>query len=516
MATDTIKFKRGVKSKLNNLSYGEPAFISDENELYIGTESGIEKLTSNKEVKELSSQLTQNENVLSTVNNALKNISYDVTMLGVKGDGTDETEIIQNIIDSMPEGCTLLFPANYTFRFSSINITKCININATGSTLIHTVSTDNFIKVNADNVSIVGGKYLLNNIDGIIINNDNVKISSIQCDGGENAIVIRGNNCIISDCISTNASYSSYKIMFSDKTKKDCVTIRNCRAIDFSFKGIVYNGLIGSKKIIIENFVGITNTKEPASDGILIDNGDDDSYCIDEVIMDNVHLYGGESNCMKILNTNNLILRNVYARNEHSKYGSSSMFRLFSKNAYLENINVDERVIASSNLRINGLHYNRDKVEGYDVIELVGEGTIADLSNININVDTLSSYAIRVDRSTDVQHKIVLSNYNAPTSIPIFGIFKAPPEVVGFIEVCDEKLLENYRVTGSDSGDSRIIRKPRTFMANSIPTHGTYKQGDIIYNTSPRLGSNLGWVCTKSGTFNDDDPAFNKFGIIEA
>ena len=181
MATDTIKFKRGVKSKLNNLSYGEPAFISDENELYIGTESGIEKLTSNKEVKELSSQLTQNENVLSTVNNALKNISYDVTMLGVKGDGTDETEIIQNIIDSMPEGCTLLFPANYTFRFSSINITKCININATGSTLIHTVSTDNFIKVNADNVSIVGGKYLLNNIDGIIINNDNVIRSDHTC-----------------------------------------------------------------------------------------------------------------------------------------------------------------------------------------------------------------------------------------------------------------------------------------------------------------------------------------------
>ena len=34
MTTHTIKFKRGVKSKLNNLSYGEPAYISDEGELY--------------------------------------------------------------------------------------------------------------------------------------------------------------------------------------------------------------------------------------------------------------------------------------------------------------------------------------------------------------------------------------------------------------------------------------------------------------------------------------------------
>ena len=57
MAIDTIKFKRGVKSKLNNLSYGEPAYISDENELYIGTEDGVEKITRNKEVAELSSQL---------------------------------------------------------------------------------------------------------------------------------------------------------------------------------------------------------------------------------------------------------------------------------------------------------------------------------------------------------------------------------------------------------------------------------------------------------------------------
>ena len=66
MAIDTIKFKRGVKSKLNNLSYGEPAYISDENELYIGTEDGVEKITRNKEVAELSSQLEHIENIRNT------------------------------------------------------------------------------------------------------------------------------------------------------------------------------------------------------------------------------------------------------------------------------------------------------------------------------------------------------------------------------------------------------------------------------------------------------------------
>ena len=76
MTTDTIKFKRGVKSKLNNLSYGEPAYISDEGELYIGTKSGVEKLTSNKEVKELSSQLAHKANLNSVF--SMANMGQDV------------------------------------------------------------------------------------------------------------------------------------------------------------------------------------------------------------------------------------------------------------------------------------------------------------------------------------------------------------------------------------------------------------------------------------------------------
>lgn len=48
---DIIKFKRGAKERLDILSYGEPAFITDERELYIGTEDGDnQKITRNQEV----------------------------------------------------------------------------------------------------------------------------------------------------------------------------------------------------------------------------------------------------------------------------------------------------------------------------------------------------------------------------------------------------------------------------------------------------------------------------------
>lgn len=51
---DTIKIKRGAKSRLTPLLYGEPAYISDEKELYIGGSDGSnEKITRNKEVDEL-------------------------------------------------------------------------------------------------------------------------------------------------------------------------------------------------------------------------------------------------------------------------------------------------------------------------------------------------------------------------------------------------------------------------------------------------------------------------------
>lgn len=52
-----IKFRRGLKKNIPNLSHGEPAFVTDEKELYIGTQSGNVKLTSKAEVENIKTQL---------------------------------------------------------------------------------------------------------------------------------------------------------------------------------------------------------------------------------------------------------------------------------------------------------------------------------------------------------------------------------------------------------------------------------------------------------------------------
>ncbi|MBP3928668.1 MAG: hypothetical protein J6D47_03730 [Peptostreptococcaceae bacterium] len=186
MAIDTIKFKRGNKNKLDKLSYGEPAYISDEGELYIGTESGVEKLTRNKEVEELSSQLTHIENYKNNLLNIFEyNKCDDNNCSGncgkVKGDGIhDDTLGLQNAInycwDNNIGGVYLPIPIeHYTttsplhlWGSSSESVRKKVALVGDGKELTKIVKTTNTCSnlknhTNIDAVLILANDYIKNN-----------------------------------------------------------------------------------------------------------------------------------------------------------------------------------------------------------------------------------------------------------------------------------------------------------------------------------------------------------------
>ena len=48
--------------------------------------------------------------------------------------------------------------------------------------------------------------------------------------------------------------------------------------------------------------------------------------------------------------------------------------------------------------------------------------------------------------------------------------------------------------------------------AAAAPTTGTWARGDIVWNSEPIPGGNIGWVCTSAGTPGD----WYEFGVIEA
>ncbi len=70
------------------------------------------------------------------------------------------------------------------------------------------------------------------------------------------------------------------------------------------------------------------------------------------------------------------------------------------------------------------------------------------------------------------------------------------------------RALETVKDTSNGGGHSI---EPRIDYAASMPSQGTWRTGDIVYNSKPTSGAKLGWVCTASG----QPGAWSGFGLIE-
>jgi len=60
------------------------------------------------------------------------------------------------------------------------------------------------------------------------------------------------------------------------------------------------------------------------------------------------------------------------------------------------------------------------------------------------------------------------------------------------------------------AGSVRLNNRLQEY-AGSPPSAGNYNVGDIIWNSNPREGSNIGWVCTRAGS----PGVWNRFGDIQ-
>lgn len=128
-----IQFKRGIITQIPQLAYGEPGFVSDEGELYIGTESGTNiKLTSKTEIENINEQLAINKKKIVNI--------LTPEMFGAIGDGTtDDTVAIQNMFDSAKCGQKIQFKNNTKYRVSdTINIPRFLQVDGCNCFIIVT------------------------------------------------------------------------------------------------------------------------------------------------------------------------------------------------------------------------------------------------------------------------------------------------------------------------------------------------------------------------------------------
>ena len=147
---DIIKFKRGRKQNLPTLNEGEPAFITDEKELYIGSTDGNVKLTRNSEVETLksTSHTHSNKSVLDTITDALVS-SWNSTVHhisdAVKHITSSERTLWNTVVNKVDkvEGKGLS-----TNDFTTEYKNKVDNMN-TNATKVEKSSTNGNIKINS-------------------------------------------------------------------------------------------------------------------------------------------------------------------------------------------------------------------------------------------------------------------------------------------------------------------------------------------------------------------------------
>ena len=68
--------------------------------------------------------------------------------------------------------------------------------------------------------------------------------------------------------------------------------------------------------------------------------------------------------------------------------------------------------------------------------------------------------------------------------------------------------MSNLRSSGTNT---RAIMYADSYPTSEV-TDTLFKSGDIIFNTTPTAGSNIGWVCTTSG----NPGTWKAFGSIES
>jgi len=135
--------------------------------------------------------------------------------------------------------------------------------------------------------------------------------------------------------------------------------------------------------------------------------------------------------------------------------------------------------------------------QGIEIILGVSEknkATIGTFASHDLDISTGNTTRITVKSNGDVD----LGNFNSnPSKVRIHGKLS-----IG-VSVPDSEVDLHV------AGPVRIHNKLHMYAENP-PVAGNFSIGDIIWNSNPRAGGNVGWVCTRAGS----PGVWNRFGDI--
>ena len=386
--TNKIQLKRGMKVKLHRLSYGEPAFVSDEQELYIGTESGNIKLTSKSEIENINSQIHK-LNVINIIN---------YTHLVEKAnDIYNWTKAFNQAFLDLPDGGILVIPnGEYRMTRATLQNKKGITINCSGvimpldntTPLIGTITMKNITNSTFNGLSFDGNK------ENVTITNKFGTQSLLNLDNS--------NNCIFNNIVFKNTCENAFNsngnlnnIIFNN------VNIYNIGEHGFYFggtnvKNIKFNNLyaedISMSTINHSRQCGVIKFRNKTSDDIMHDNIIIDGFEFISSLGDNIPGYQ-----LLILgyDTKNIIIENGKIKGKRTC--------IFATNITMDNIKIH-------NVELDGkyLFYGYNTVTGYEEEAISGKRNIEiDSSNLTcecknfLEINRISNSKIKLTGNWD-------------------------------------------------------------------------------------------------------------------
>jgi len=498
-----------------------------------------------------------NTNALSKKANT--NINANVTDYGAKGDGiTDDTQAFR---DASITGLPLLVPYTTSFfklsgtidlinsirfdgqvkMFGSIGDDThrgfSITDNVVGSIIIDnplidmgwdnittTGEQDHAIIIQATNNILIRGGHITNCMgDGIYVGgidtipSKNIRIENVVIENVRRcnvALTGTDNVTIIGCTMHSNSDYVSC-IDLEPNGTYHCrnTVIRDNTIVNTNGRGIVYVALETGRDIkdisILNNIIdctgrGIQSVKEQAG---------------------RVEIIGNVfKNCSEYIRINAISDELIIERNRFN--GCTTLYaisigtsqggvkRLTMRNNYFENTTPTDK----RNINITQIEYftfEGNCIDGYCMSTAYINGSLglSDIKNSIINGNYFvnnGGYAVGYEGDFD---SIVFTNNIITPSLTYFTSYTKGANRVGANSIIRNlKSIGNSYSTdltadywGVQSGgiipnNSQEMSRTTTYYMTSIPTVGTYRQGDEIINKLPTNGQPKGWLCISGGT----------------
>lgn len=482
-----IQFKRGLGNQIPELAYGEPGFVSDEGELYIGTEKGNIKLTSKTEVENIKTQLDK-----------IKNIVVYAEDLGMSTKSSSNAKILQNYLISKPINAKL----KIIFRNGKYLFEDTITIPQICDVVIEGNNTE--FSANFDNKPLF--RYTEKDTHSWTFKE--LKMSYVNQQASINT-----NSFLVLFDYENGSSSGFHHFKFLNVSFEKCymccgILPKGNKAIalwGFYFDKININNVSGGA-FQFSNFAPIGTPSNTFRDIRAFNENIDNILpfitCLSEVLIDGLDLEKWSGRVVKCNTGSNVTLKNVHI--EHHKHGGINDMFSCSNNAFtFSNIaitfssmpsNADYTIFSGNSSTLFFIeNCNINSIENNDKICIFGSGKFT-FSNI-IKNSLMKWYRHYVDINShsfsSLDNNFV---YNANNTINTF----------------DASYYANKIVTIAKNDG---LNRPEMSYLSTMSTDGVYcwlclggvnknapytttgfNVGDFIKNKTQKIGSVKGWI----------------------